>query len=82
MARLCMCHIVQVDTVVIAMSHLADCGYDSFDRLRCNRIVSSESTVSWNAAFNVSFELGTILLFRVLLLYSSEALRSIMHRSG
>ena len=33
MARLCMCHIVQVDTVVIAMSQLADCGYDSFDRL-------------------------------------------------
>ena len=25
-ARLCMCHIVQIDTIVFAMSNLSDCG--------------------------------------------------------
>ena len=31
MARLCMCHIVQIDTVVIAMSNLSDCGVNTLN---------------------------------------------------
>ena len=32
--RLCVCHIVQVDGIVIAMSHLADCGVNTLNALK------------------------------------------------
>ena len=37
MARLCMCHIVQVDTIVIAISHLADCGVNTLNAFEASQ---------------------------------------------